>query len=157
MSTHCTRQDDRLLLVRRRADLGKHHFDSLVTEQLYAGAPVHAPAPILPEQRGGTNNEGMQEYTDLTRLPGGAALPLALLAQRTGTTTADAGSIHDAQAPIGFSALLLDTKHLVGWTTKRPIWLEREIVPREATSLPCGAYLWRSIARGWGRVWWWWW
>jgi hypothetical protein len=52
MSTLCTRQDDRLLLWRRRADLGKRHLDPLVTEQLHAGAPVLSAAPI-PEDAAG--------------------------------------------------------------------------------------------------------
>src|SRR5260370_33278773 len=80
MSTLCTRQDDRLLFLRRRADLGKHHFDSLVTEQLHAGAPVHSPAPIPPEQRSGTNDERMQVHTDRARLCRRIASPLTLVA-----------------------------------------------------------------------------
>jgi hypothetical protein len=47
-------------------------------------------------------------------------------AQRTGTTTAHAGTIDPTQASIGFSALLLDTKLLVGWTMQCPIWLDGE-------------------------------
>jgi len=69
----------------------------------------------------------MQQDTDLTRLLGGSAQPLALLAQRTRAATVSARSIHDAQTAIGFSALLLDTKLLLGWTMECPIWLEREI------------------------------
>jgi len=45
---------------------------------------------------------GCEPHADLTRLFGGTTLPLTLVAQRTGTTTADAGTIHDAQASIGF-------------------------------------------------------
>lgn len=66
----------------------------------------------------------------------------------------DAGAIHHAEASIDFSTLLLNTKLLVCWTTKRPVWLEREIVAREATSLPCGTHLRRSRARGRGGVRW---
>jgi hypothetical protein len=96
-----------------------------------------SPAPVLPEQRRIPHGQWMQQDTDLARLLGSSALPLALLAQRTGAATAAARSIHDAQTSIGFSALLLDTKFLGGWTTKCPVWLEREIVTGEATSLPC--------------------
>src|SRR6266568_886965 len=78
----------------------------------------------------------MQQYAHLARLRGGIALPLALLPQRTGTTTAAAGRVHDAQTPIGFPAPLMGTKLLACWTTERPIGLERKVLPREATRFP---------------------
>src|SRR5260370_35261671 len=53
MSTLCTRQDDRLLFLRRRADLGNHHFDSLVAGALHPGAPAPSPSPIPPAKRAG--------------------------------------------------------------------------------------------------------
>ena len=62
------------------------HFDALVSHELHTGAPVCSPAPIAPEQRGGTNPERMQQHADLARLCGRAAIPLTLLAQRTGAT-----------------------------------------------------------------------
>jgi len=89
---------------------------------------VLSAAGVAPEQRRGTNNEGMQEDTDLARLCGGVAIPLTLSAARTGTTTADAGSIHDAQAPIGFSALFMRDKFLVSGAPQRPIRLESEVL-----------------------------
>src|SRR5690349_16018308 len=67
----------------------------------------------------------------------------------------DPGRIHHAQTAIDFATLLLDPKFLLGWTTKRPIWLERKIVAREAPSFPCGAHLWGHIAGRRSRVWWW--
>src|SRR4051812_16896168 len=109
--------------------------------------------PISPEERCGTNGERMEQEAHLAWLLGGTALPLALLAERTGPTTANAGRIHHAQAAIDFSTLLLNTKLLVCWTAQGPVWLEREIVAREATSLPYGAHLCRSIARGRSHVW----
>ena len=84
-------------------------------------------APIPPKQRRGTNGEGMQEHADLARFYRGVTIPLTLLAQWAGPTTPDAGRIHHAQAPIDFATLLLDTKLLVGWTMKCPIWLDCEI------------------------------
>jgi hypothetical protein len=78
----------------------------------------------------------MQQHADLARLCGGAALPLALLAQRTGTATADAGPIHDAQASIGFSALLMREKLLVSGAPQRPIRLESEVLARETPRFP---------------------
>ena len=47
------------------------------------------------------DHEGMQEDADLARFGGGAAIPLALLAQRTRAATTDAGRIDHAQAAIG--------------------------------------------------------
>jgi hypothetical protein len=82
-------------------------LDALGTKEVHARAPVYPSAPVMPEERLPSYDEGMEEHADLTRLCCGVAIPLALLAQRTGTTTANAGSIHHAQASIGFSALLM--------------------------------------------------
>lgn len=83
------------------------HLNALVSHELYAGTSMYSPAPIAPEERLIPNHERMQEHTHLTWLFGGAALPLTLLAQRTGATTANARRIHDTQTPIGLSAALL--------------------------------------------------
>jgi len=99
----------------------------LVSHELDAGAPMNSAAPIVPEERGRTNLERMQQHTHLPRLRRSAAIPLTLLTQRTGAATAGPCSIHDAQTSIGFSTLLLDTKLLIGWTMKGAIWLDREI------------------------------
>ena len=79
----------------------------------------------------------MQQDADLARLARLTALPLTLLAQWAGTAIADTGSIDHAQATIGLSTLFMGTKRMFGWTEERSIWLEREIVTGEATSLPC--------------------
>src|SRR5437868_2137029 len=90
----------------------------------------------------------MQQHTDLARLCRRTAIPLTLLAQRTGTTTVNAGNIHHAQAAIGFSALLMREQLLGSLATQRPIGLESKVLPREAASFPGQAHLRRSIARG---------
>ena len=128
-------------------------LDLLVAQELGACPSVGPTAPVAPEQGCRTNNERMQEHTHLARLRSGAAIPLTLLAQRTGTTTADAGSIHDAQAAIGFSALLMRDQCLVSGATQHPVRLESKVVAREAASFPGQAHLRRSIARGGSRVW----
>ena len=64
------------------------------------------------------------------------AMPLALLAQGTGTTTADAGRIHDPQAPIGFSAPLVRKERLPSRTAQRPIWLLEKVATPEAALFP---------------------
>jgi len=114
--------------------------------QVQAGPPMQPPAPITPEQRSRPHRQRMQQHADLARLRYSAALPLTLFAQRTGAATADAGSIDHAQASIGLSTLLMGTKLLMSGAAERPIWLEREIVVREATSFRCGPHLRRSIA-----------
>jgi hypothetical protein len=107
MGALCTGQGSRRKIWVGRETLLHLHFYALVTQQLHARPPMNPSTPVMPEKRLTPDNEGMQEHTDLTRLFGGAALPLALLAQRTGTTTVDAGAIHHTQAAIGFSTLLM--------------------------------------------------
>jgi hypothetical protein len=51
----------------------------LVLKQLDAGAPMNPSTPVFPEDGFSSDNEGMQEHTDLVRLFGGAPIPLALL------------------------------------------------------------------------------
>src|SRR5205814_8746244 len=67
---------------------------------------------------------------------------------RPGTATTVTSRIDDAQAPIGFSALLMGTKLLASGTAQRPIWLERKVLTREAARFPGQAHLRGSIARG---------
>ncbi len=112
------------------------YLNSLVTHQVHARPPMIPTAPVIPEERRIPDNERMQEDAHLARLLGGAALPLTLLAQRTGTTTADAGSIHHAQAPIGFSALFVRDQLLVSGAPQRPIGLESKILARKAACFP---------------------
>src|SRR5260370_35680105 len=87
-------------------------------------------------QRSRPNDEGMQQHAHLARLGGGWALPLTLLAQRTGSATAEAGRIDHTQAPIGFSAPLVDAQGLAGRTAERAIWLGNKVSPREAAMFP---------------------
>src|SRR5260221_13870086 len=82
-------------------------LDGLIGKELHARPPMLPPAPILPEDGERPDDQWMQEHTHLTRLRGGAAIPLTLLAQGTGTATADTGCIDHAQAAIGFPALLV--------------------------------------------------
>ncbi|GHO79597.1 hypothetical protein KSD_73680 [Ktedonobacter sp. SOSP1-85] len=84
-------------------------------------------ALISPEERGRTNLERVQQHTHLTRLCRGTAIPLALLTQGTGTTTPSARSIHHAQAPVGFSALLMREQRLRSRTPQRSIALETKV------------------------------
>ena len=99
----------------------------LVAQELHACPPMNPSAPIMPEERLTPRRERVQENAHLARFARGVPIPLTLLSFRTRATTADAGGVHDAQAAIGFSALLLDTKLLPCWTMECPIWLDREI------------------------------
>jgi hypothetical protein len=99
-----------------------------MSHELHTGAPVRSATPVAPEKRSLPDDERMQEDAHLARLCRRPAIPLTLLAQLAGTTTANAGTIPYAQASIDFATLLLDTKLLAGWTMECPIWLDREIV-----------------------------
>ena len=57
--------------------------------------------PVMPLEGSGTDSHWMQEDAHLARLLGGGAIPLTLLAQRAGATTANAGRLDHAQAAIG--------------------------------------------------------
>jgi hypothetical protein len=57
----------------------------------------------------------MQQHAYLAGLRGFAAIPLALLTQRTRAALANAGSIHNAQAAIGFSTPLMRDQLLPCW------------------------------------------
>jgi len=77
----------------RRLDL---YLDVLMAQQLDARASVVPTNPVTPKDGLWTNDQWMQQHAHLARFRGGAAIPLTLLAKRTGTTTADAGRIHHA-------------------------------------------------------------
>jgi hypothetical protein len=87
-----------------RLDLNLH---ALVSKQVYTSTPIGSAFPIMPEDRNRADGHRMEQNADLARFYGGTPIPLALLAQRTGAATVDTGAIHDAQAPIGFSAMLM--------------------------------------------------
>lgn len=72
---------------------------ALITKQLDARPSVMQTTPVIPEERLISNHEWMQQHAHLARLFGGAPIPLALLTQLTGTTTANAGGVHQPQAP----------------------------------------------------------
>ena len=87
-------------------------------------------------QRRGTNRERMEQHAHLPRFLRGAPLPLAVVAQRAGATTADAGCIDHTQAAVAFSAPLMSTKLLIRRAAQRAIRLEGKILPREAARFP---------------------
>jgi hypothetical protein len=136
----------------RRSGRPDLDLDALITQELDTGTSVDPTTPVTPQQWRLPHNQWMQQDTDLTWLLGDLALPLALLAQRAGTTTANASAIHDAQAAISLSALLMRKQFLVCRTPQRPIGLESKVLPREAASFPEQAHLRGSIARGGGCV-----
>jgi hypothetical protein len=109
------------------------------------------PTPIAPQERSRAYSQGMEQDTHLARLCCRAATPLARLSQRTGTTTADAGSVHDTQSSIGFSALFMRDQLLISRAAHSPIWLENKVFTRVAPGFPCApddgwsVPLWRSL------------
>jgi hypothetical protein len=89
----------------------------------------------------------MQQHADLAWLFGSAAVPLTLLAQWAGATMANAGSIHDTQAPIGFSAVFMWDEFLRSRAPQGPIRLKSKVLARKASCFPGQAHVWGSIAR----------
>jgi len=114
-------------------------------KQLHARPSVLPTAPVTPEHGLRSNDERMEQHAYLAWLCSGVPLPLTLLAQRTGATTADAGPIDHPQAPIGLSTLLMGYQQLVSRTTECAIWLESKVLPRETASFPGLAYNCRSV------------
>jgi hypothetical protein len=124
------------------------HLDALVPHELQTGAPVRSAAGVAPEQRCGTHPQRMEQHTHLARLRGRAAIPLALLTQRTRAAVANAGRIHHAQTAIGLAPPLLGVKRLSCWTQERPIRLQRKVGSGEAPRFPGGGAGGWSIPRG---------
>src|SRR5260370_16298007 len=91
---------------------------------------------MIAEGGGRPEDQWMQQHTHLTRLFGGAAIPLTLFAQRARATTANAGRIHDAQTAIGLSAPLMGAKLQACGTVQCAIGLEDKVLPREAAPFP---------------------
>lgn len=91
------------------------------------------------------DDQWMQQHTHLTRLVGGAAIPLTLLAQRARATTANAGRIHDAQTALGLCAPLMGAKLQACGTVQGAIGLEDKVSPREAARFPGQSDFCRSV------------
>ena len=123
------------------------HLDlhALVTKELHAHTSMVPTTPVTPSQGRRSDDEGMQEHAHPTRLGGGGAMPLTLFSQGTGTATADAGRIHDAQAPIGLYAPLMRNKRLASRTAQRAIRLEGKVLTREAALFPGQGHGCRSV------------
>jgi len=119
-----------------------------MAQELYARTSVVPTAPVTPEQGCRTEDEWMQEHAHLARLRSSAAIPLTLVAQETGTTTANAGCVDHAQASIGFLAPFVNHKGLIGRTAQRAIGLEGEVLPRETARFESGGNRGLAIAKG---------
>ena len=124
------------------------HLHLRLPEQLLARTSMVPTTPVSPKQGRRPNDEGRQEHTHPTRLSGGLAMPLTLIAQKTGTATTDAGRIHDAQASVSLGAPLLRNKRLTSRTAQRSIRLEGKVSTREAALFPGQGHGCRSIPLG---------
>ncbi len=111
-------------------------LDALIAHQLDACPAVRATTAVMPSDGLRADDHWMQQHADLARLLGGAALPLALLAQRTRAAVAHAGRIHHAQAAIGFSTPLMGDERVPCWASEGPIGLERKVGSGEAAHFP---------------------
>lgn len=136
MSALCTGQGSRL--DRWAGSAARLHLDlhPLAAHQVHARTPLPPTAPVTPEDGGSGHREGRQQHAHLAGLGGGSALPLALLAQQAGATTADARPIDHAQATISFSATLVREERLAGRTAQGAIRLEGKGLPGEAAAFP---------------------
>ena len=108
--------------IARLAEVGgpSLDLDALIAQELDTGASVDPTTPVLPVERRIPNDKRMEQ--DAHR-PSFRPLPLALLAQRAGAATANAGGIHHAQASISFSAVFVRNQLLASRAPKRPIEL----------------------------------
>src|SRR5216683_6088356 len=94
----------------------------------------------------------MQQQTHSAWFQSSEAMPLALLAQPTASTLADASRIHEPQAAISLTALFGRSKHLPGGAAQCAIRLKHKVAPRKAALFEGQGHLRRSIARGRSRM-----
>src|SRR6266487_1824851 len=112
------------------------HDHLLLPKQVHAGSAMPCAERVPPEQRSRSDREGMQEHTHLPWLRGRLSLPLALLTQRAGAATANAGGVDHTQAPIGFPTPLVCRQLLRCGTAQGAIGLQGKVATREATGFP---------------------
>ena len=112
--------------------------DALMAQQLDA-RPSLLPTTPVPQQpqRSRPNDERMQKHTHLAGLGGRTAIPLTLLAQRAGTTTANAGRIHHAQASISLSAVDHASQRLAACTQDRSRAARRSLADKRPVCQDC--------------------
>ena len=104
MGTLCAGKGCRLDSQARRSGRPDLDLDALIAQELDTGASVDSTTPVLPEERRIPNDKRMEQDAHLARLARFAPLPLALLAQRAGAATANAGSIMRAGRIISLSS-----------------------------------------------------
>lgn len=122
--------------------------NTLIPKELHQLPAMGATRPVTPHEGGGSKtrlryfvklrglDEGMQHCTDAPRFLGGAAVPLTLFPQRTGSTMANASGIHHPQGPIPLRASFLRIERIADRTTQRAIRLGGEILAFHAALLP---------------------
>lgn len=146
MGTLRTREDHRLAGGRRLGSRLHLHVHPLSAHELDAGAPLLSARPVSPEQGSGATLAGMEQHAHAARLCRLGAVPLTLLAQRTRAAVKQTGRIHQPQAAISFSALLLGRKQLARRTAHCPVRLKGEVLAREASGLPAPTDHRRAVA-----------
>ena len=132
MGTLCAGKGCRLDSQARRSGRPDLDLDALIAQELDTGASVDSTTPVLPEERRIPDDKRMEQDAHLARLARFATLPLALLAQRAGAATANAGGIHHTQASNGFSAVFVRNQLLVSRAPKRPIELANKVLAGKA-------------------------
>ncbi|HEU5383851.1 MAG TPA: hypothetical protein VFV38_51280 [Ktedonobacteraceae bacterium] len=118
--------------------MGRFHLDvQVLAVQAQTGSP---------EERSRSHLQRMEQNAHLARFGCRAAVPLTLVAQRTGTAPAHARPRDHAQAAIGLSAVFMRKQLLARWATQGPIMLEGKILPRKATRFQSGRHQRLAIA-----------
>jgi hypothetical protein len=104
--------------------------------QTQTGVPLVPSGPVSPEERSRAYRQRMEQEAHLAWFGRGTPIPLALLAQRTRTTVANAGGIDDPQTAIAFSPSFMRDEDVACWTPQGPIRLEGKVGSGEAASFP---------------------
>ncbi len=128
MGSLCTGEEGRGRFWLHLGSLFQMHVNPLTVQEQHTCPSMLPPFPVTPEQGSRPNFAGMQQHADLAWLFGGAAIPLTLLAQWARAAMANTGSIHDAQAPVGFSAVLMGDEFLLSRAPQCPIRLKSKVL-----------------------------
>lgn len=136
MRSLCPREDGRRDDSESLTGRFELHIHALTTHELHGCSAVLPAAPVPPEQGSSSNARGVQQDTHPAGLCRGAIVPLALLAQGTRTTLANASGIHEAQDASTFAASLLHKEGGSGWATQGPIGFSGKVLSREAPTFP---------------------
>lgn len=134
MSTRGPRKEYWQFLLRRLGDLGKRHFNSLMTQELHTRVPMFSATPVPPEQRLFPNGERVQEHTHAGS-GFAVAFPFHWHCSRSGQGRQlwMLAASTTRKLPSARSSSFLDEQMVASRIPQRPIRLERKISSGETT------------------------